>query len=170
MSHHDSYYYELERRRQEELARQRVAKNVREYLYRYRESINSIIREGLDKYVYIENINRDIREIESLLNTNPFMARDISYRVQNEIYHLRNRAIEAKREEERIIREQKSKNKEKILEMYYKNIRAIDDTILIDFAKDKFDSLKRELLEEDGKTDKDMAYYTKEIEKELKIL
>lgn len=168
MSHHDSYYYELERRRQEELARQRVAKSVREYLNRYRESINNMIREGLNKYVSLENINRDIIEIESLLNTNPFMARDISYRVQNEIYHLRNRAIEAKREEERLIREQKSKNKEKILELYYKNIRAIDDPILIDFAKDKFDSLKRELLEEDGKTDRDMVYYTQEIERRIK--
>ena len=168
MSHYDSYYYELERRRQEELARQRVAKSVREYLNRYRESINSMIREGLNKYVSLENINIGIIEIESLLNTNPFMARDISYRVQNEIYHLRNRAIEAKREEERLIREQKSKNKEKILELYYKNIRAIDDPILIDFAKDKFDSLKRELLEEDGKTDRDMVYYTQEIERRIK--
>jgi len=100
MSHYDSYHYELERRRREELARQRVAQNVREYLNRFRESINSMIREGLDKYVSLENVNRNIREIESLLNTNPFMARDISYRVQNEIYNLRNRSIESKREEE----------------------------------------------------------------------
>ena len=168
MSEEHKVYYELERRRLEELARQRVAQNVREYLNRFRESINSMIREGLDKYVSLENVNRNIREIESLLNTNPFMARDISYRVQNEIYNLRNRAIESKREEERLIREQKSKNKEKILEIYYKNIRAIDDPILIDFAKDKFDSLKIELLEEDGKTDREMAYYTQEIERRIK--
>ena len=168
MSEEHKVYYELERRRLEELARQRVAQNVREYLNRFRESINSMIREGLDKYVSLENVNRNIREIESLLNTNPFMARDISYRVQNEIYNLRNRAIESKREEERLIKEQKSKNKEKILEIYYKNIRAIDDIILIDFAKDKFDSLKRELLEEDGKTDREMAYYTQEIERRIK--
>lgn len=98
MSHHDSYHYKLERRRLEELERQRVAQNVREYLNRFRESINSMIREGLDKYVSLENVNINIREIESLLNTNPFMARDISYRVQNEIYNLRNIAIESKRE------------------------------------------------------------------------
>ena len=91
----------------------------------------------------------------------------MSYGVQSEIYSLRNRAIEAKREEERLIREQKSRNKERILEIYYKNIRAIDDPILVDFAKDKFDSLKKELLEEDGKTDKDMGYYTAEIERRI---
>lgn len=168
MSHHESYYYKLERIRKQELARQRVAKNVREYIARYKESINGLIREGLDKYVSLENINRNIIEMEYLLNTDPFRARDISYVVQSEIYNLRYRAVEAKREIERLIREQKSRNKEKILEIYYKNIRAIDDALLIDFAKDKFDLLKKELLEKDGVVDNDMRYYTIEIERRIK--
>lgn len=168
MSHHESYYYKLGRIRKQELARQRVAKNVREYIARYKESINGLIREGLDKYVSLENINRNIIEMEYLLNTDPFRARDISYVVQSEIYNLRYRAVEAKREIERLIREQKSRNKEKILEIYYKNIRAIDDALLIDFAKDKFDLLKKELLEKDGVVDNDMRYYTIEIERRIK--
>lgn len=168
MSHHDSYNYELERKRREELAKQRASQRAMEMTVRLKESVNNMNKEGLNKYVSLESVNSGIRQIESTLINNPYIVMNIISMVQTGINHLRNRAIKAKREEERLIREQKSKNKEKILEIYYKNIRAIDDIILIDFAKDSFDSLKIELLEEDGKTDKDMGYYTKEIERRIK--
>lgn len=212
MSQYHNAYYSLERKKREEISRQKVIEQATERTARMQESVDKMKKEGLDKYVSLESVNNNIRQIEyvlqpspvekrpvsmkasvnsikkeghnkhvtlesfgkgikqvaSVLESNPDAVRDIISVVQTGIKYLRNRAIEAKREEERLIREQKSKNKEKILEIYYKNIRLIDDPILIDFVKDKFDALKTELLEEDGKTDKDMEYYTQHIERRIK--
>ncbi len=127
-------------------------------------TVNNVKKEGHK----LESFGKGIKQVASVLESNPEAVREIISVVQTGIKYLRNRAIEAKREEERIIREQKGRNKEKILEIYYKNIRSIDDPILIDFVKDKFDALKKELLEEEGRTDKDMEYYTQYIEKRIK--
>ena len=63
MSHHDQYHYELERQRREEIARQNAQKNVINAIARYRQSVQNMINEGLDKYISIENINMQINTI-----------------------------------------------------------------------------------------------------------
>lgn len=170
MSHHDSYYYELERKRQEQLARQNAQRDVMNAIARHRDSIQNIINEGLDKYISIENINMQINTIEKIVNTSPFEARNLSYQLSSDINYLRNEALNRKREEERIIKEQKNKNKQAVLDYFNKTISAINDIILIDFARDKFDMFRNELLNDEGVTDKEMSVHSKNIESRIKSI
>ena len=170
MSHHDSYYYELERKRQEQLARQNAQRDVMNAIARHRDSIQNIINEGLDKYVSIQNIKGEIQNIERIVNTDPFAARNLSYQLFSDINYLRNEALNRKREEERIIKEQKNKNKQAVLDYFNKTISAINDIILIDFARDKFDMFRNELLNDEGVTDKEMSVHSKNIESRIKSI
>ncbi|WP_297246275.1 hypothetical protein [uncultured Brachyspira sp.] len=170
MSHHDSYYYELERKRQEQLARQNAQRDVMNAIARHRDSIQNIINEGLDKYVSIQNIKGEIQNIERIVNTDPFAARNLSYQLSSDINYLRNEALNRKREEERIIKEQKNKNKQAVLDYFNKTISAINDIILIDFARDKFDMFRNELLNDEGVTDKEMSVHSKNIESRIKSI
>lgn len=168
MSHNDQYYYELERRRQEQIARENARRDVMNAIARHRQSVQKIINEGLNKYVSLQNINIEIQNIERIVSSDPLAARDLSYRVGSDINYLRNEALSRKREEERIIREQKNKNKQAVLDYFNKTIMSIDDIILIDFARDKFDNLRNELLNDEGVTDREMNVYSKKIESRVK--
>ena len=168
MSHNDQYYYELERRRQEQIARENAKRDVMNTIARHRQSVQNIINEGLNKYVSLQNINIEIQNIERIVSSNPFSARDLSYQLSSDINYLRNEALNRKREEERIIREQKDKNKQAVLDYFNKTIMSIDDIILIDFARDKFDNLRNELLNDEGVTDSEMNVYSKKIESRVK--
>ncbi|WP_300370031.1 hypothetical protein, partial [Brachyspira sp.] len=83
---------------------------------------------------------------------------------------LINVALNRKIEQERIIREQKDKNKQSILDYFNKTISAINDIILIDFAKDKFDVLRNELLNDEGVINSEMKVYSKRIESRVKSI
>lgn len=170
MSHHNSYNYELERRRQQELARQNAQRDVMNAIARHRQSVQNIINEGLDKYVFVQNINMQINYIERIVNTDPFTARNLSYQLSSDINYLRNEALNRKREEERIIKEQKNKNKQAILDYFNKTIMSIDDIILIDFAKDKFNALRDELLNDEGVINSEMNVYSKRIESRVQSI
>lgn len=170
MSHHDQYHYELERQRREEIARQNAQRDVMNAIARHRDSIQNIINEGLDKYVSIQNIKGEIQNIERIVNTDPFAARNLSYQLSSDINYLRNEALNRKREEERIIKEQKNKNKQAVLDYFNKTISAINDIILIDFARDKFDMFRNELLNDEGVTDKEMSVHSKNIESRIKSI
>lgn len=170
MSHHDSYYYELERKRQEQLARQNAQRDVMNAIARHRQSVQNIINEGLNKYVSVENINMQINYIEQIVNSDPIAARNLSYQLSSDINYLRNEALNRKREEERIIKEQKNKNKQAVLDYFNKTISAINDIILIDFAKDKFNALRDELISNEGVTDKEMNVHSKMIESRIKSI
>ena len=167
MSHHDRYYYELEKKRQEQIARQNAQRDVMNSLARHRQSIQNIINEGLNKYVSLVNINIEIQNIERIASSDPFTARNLSYQLSSDINYLRNEALSRKKEEERIIKEQKNNNKQAVLDYFNKTISAINDIILIDFARDKFDKLRNELLNDEGVTDKEMNVYSKRIESKV---
>ena len=136
-------------------------------LARHIQSIQNIINEGLNKYVSLVNINIEIQNIERIASSDPFTARNLSYQLSSDINYLRNEALSRKKEEERIIKEQKNKNKQAVLDYFNKTISAINDIILIDFARDKFDKLRNELLNDEGVTDKEMNVYSKRIESKV---
>ena len=170
MSRHEQYYYKLEIQRREEIARENAQRDVMNAIARHRQSVQNMINEGLDKYVSIANINSQINIIEEIVNTNPFEARNLSYQLSSDINYLRNDALNRKKEEERIIKEQKNKNKQAVLDYFNKTISSINDIILIDFAKDKFNALRDELMNDEGVTDKEMGGYRKKIESRVKSI
>ena len=170
MSRHEQYYYKLEIQRREEIARENAQRDVMNAIARHRQSVQNMINEGLDKYVSIANINSQINIIEEIVNTNPFEARNLSYQLSSDINYLRNDALNRKKEEERIIKEQKNKNKQAVLDYFNKTISSINDIILIDFAKDKFNALRDELMNNEGVTDKEMGVYRKKIESRVKSI
>ncbi|MEI0579755.1 hypothetical protein [Brachyspira pilosicoli] len=170
MSRHEQYYYKLEIQRREEIARENAQRDVMNAIARHKQYVQNMINEGLDKYVSIANINSQINIIEEIVNTNPFEARNLSYQLSSDINYLRNDALNRKKEEERIIKEQKNKNKQAVLDYFNKTISSINDIILIDFAKDKFNALRDELMNDEGVTDKEMGVYRKKIESRVKSI
>ncbi|MDA1467267.1 hypothetical protein OGZ02_00040 [Brachyspira hyodysenteriae] len=54
------------------------------------------------------------------------------------------------------------------MDYFNKTIMSIDDIILIDFARDKFDNLRDELLNDEGVTDIEMNVYSKKNRKQSK--
>uniref|UniRef100_UPI00261EFFB4 hypothetical protein n=1 Tax=Brachyspira sp. TaxID=1977261 RepID=UPI00261EFFB4 len=129
MSSKKQYIYELERKMREQIERQNAQRDVMNDLARHRESIQNIVNEGLNKYVSIQNLKEEIQNIERIVNTDPFEARNLSYELSSDINYLINVALNRKIEQERIIREQKDKNKQSILDYFNKTISAINDII-----------------------------------------
>jgi len=80
MSRADEYRYQIQRQRKQELERQRVREATRPFLERYRSVLNDVICQGLDAVVAEES--RELRialdRMETLLDSDPFAARDMS--------------------------------------------------------------------------------------------
>ena len=133
-------------------------------------SINDIKKQKLDNYISLSSVNYQIQNISKMVHSNPTAARELIYKLNSDINYLRNEALNRKREEERIIREQKNKNKQVILNYFNNTISNIDDIILIDFAKDKFDILRNELLNDEGVINSEMKVYSKRIESRVKSI
>lgn len=133
-------------------------------------SINDIKKQKLDNYISLSSVNYQIQNISKMVHSNPTAARELIYKLNSDINYLRNEALNRKREEERIIREQKNKNKQVILNYFNNTINNIDDIILIDFAKDKFDILRNELLNDEGVINSEMKVCSKRIESRVKSI
>lgn len=130
MSHSESYYYRLQRQREREIREQmrrareqanrnRVSANVREFLGRYKETLNRMYNEGLDRFVSVHQLESDINAAYSYINSDPFYARDISVNIGSYIRELETTARNLKREhiqferEDRIRRERAEREREK---------------------------------------------------------
>lgn len=80
MSRADEYRYQIERQRKQELDRQRVRDTTRPFVERYRSVLDDVARQGLDAAVAAEfhGLSAELRRMESLLESDPFAARDMS--------------------------------------------------------------------------------------------
>ena len=80
MSRADEYRYQIERQRRHELDRQRVRETTRPFLERYRSVLTDVISQGLDAVVTEElrELNSALDRMETLLDADPFAARDMS--------------------------------------------------------------------------------------------
>lgn len=80
MSRADEYRYQIERQRRQELDRQRVRDTTRPFVERYRSVLDDVARQGLDAAVAAEfhGLSAELRRMESLLDSDPFAARDMS--------------------------------------------------------------------------------------------
>lgn len=121
MSHADSYRYQIEKQRQQEIARQRVQETTRPFLERFRRLLDDVVREGLDVVVPIEyrDLNSRLIEMESSLDSDPFSVREDSRALADRFHALPRLAQQqrrAQREAERVAAEafdKRSKRKRK---------------------------------------------------------
>ena len=90
--------YDLIRRRRQEANENRVREATRPFLERYQATLDQIRSEGLDEFVRDEfdQIERLLREAKSLLDYEPFEARNASREVGNLIRGLGRRARDAR--------------------------------------------------------------------------
>lgn len=80
MSRHDEFFYRIQRKRKQEIVRQRVRETTRSFLERYRSILIDAISQELNAVVPEEfrKLENELDKMESLLESDPFAARDRS--------------------------------------------------------------------------------------------
>lgn len=99
MSRADEYHYQIERRRRQELAQQRVRETTRHFLERYRSVLNDVASQGLEDVIPAEfrELSSELRRMEALLESDPFTARDMSLSLGGRFHSLPRLAREQRR-------------------------------------------------------------------------
>lgn len=99
MSRADEYRYQIQRQRKQELDRQRVRETTRPFLERYRSVLNDVIGQGLDTVVPEEcrELSIALDRMETLLDSDPFAARDMSRSLGGRFHGLPRFAREQRR-------------------------------------------------------------------------
>lgn len=134
---------EKARRQREELNKERVRNQTAEFLTKYKERLNSMKSAGLDEFVSLDTLARDIKSAEAQLQEDPYYARDISFEIGTYINQLESNAKAIKKE-------QTALNKSDIVDFYYSEIRKISDILVIEFAKDELNKIRNSLSSYDG--------------------
>lgn len=99
MSRADEYRYQIQRQRKQELDRQRVRETTRPFLERYRSVLNDVASQRLDDVIPAEfrELSSELRRMEALLESDPFVARDMSRSLGARIHGLPRFAREQRR-------------------------------------------------------------------------
>lgn len=165
MSYEYESEYEIERLRRQEINNQRVRTNTTAYYEKYYSIYQSLINQGLDEFIPDEmaRLKTDLDEIQSNIEDNPFVARDVSMEIQKYIYGLsalgraargKFEAAERQRKKEleiaeRIQRELEAKERsEKLATMskeFFSTIRSIKNPAVQNFCSEDLKLIKDEL-------------------------
>ncbi|MBC3930596.1 coiled-coil domain-containing protein [Undibacterium curvum] len=99
MSRADEYRYQIQRQRKQELDRQRVRETTRPFLERYRRVLNDVISQRLDAVVAEEfrELSIALDRMETLMDSDPFAARDMSRSIGGRFHGLPRFAREQRR-------------------------------------------------------------------------
>lgn len=99
MSRADEYRYQIQRQRKQELDRQRVRETTRPFVERYRNVLNDVASQGLDDVIPAEfrELSSELRRMETLLESDPFAARDMSRSLGGRFHGLPRLAREQRR-------------------------------------------------------------------------
>lgn len=131
------------RQQREEANRERVRNSTTSFLAGYKERLNNMKSEGLDKFISLNSLEMDIINAESNLFTDPFYAREISFNIGSYINELERNAKDIKKE-------QIALNKDELSDFYYSEIRNISDSLVIEFAKDELKEIRESLKNYNG--------------------
>ena len=99
MSRADEYRYQIQRQRKQELDRQRVRETTRPFVERYRSILNDVASQGLEAVAPAEfrELSSELHQMEALLESNPFAARDMSRSLGGRFHGLPRFAREQRR-------------------------------------------------------------------------
>ena len=151
MSQEADIMFEMERQRREQLFLARVRNKTQEFYQRYRKQYDDMLRQGFDAYIPDEmnRFKQDLNTVESLLQSNPAAARDVSQEIGSYIHSLWSLGKEAEKtfyesarlERARIKQEQAQKQNE-TLTHYYEVLSGLD-SITANFAAKELETIKQ---------------------------
>lgn len=176
MSRYESVAYELERRRRQEIAESHVRTITMGFYERYLKRYEEMKKRGLNKVLpnEMQQLKQQLDLIDSLLDSDPFMARDESMEVGRNISSLwalgevavKEYQLKEERQRERLKRE-KENNKSQSIALYYEMLENIKDPIVRDFAVDELETLKGRLLNSNGVTNAQIDKLKKELQAQV---
>lgn len=161
MSRLYEYSYALERARRQAIYNERVSSTTERFYNRYMKQYEEMISRGYSAYIPSEmkRLQSDLSSIRNLLMSNPTEARDLSFEVGsyiNDLYSMANIAVQQFDRAERIRRdqilEQEREKKIEGMNIYYELIREISNPIVINFAQEELESVKKSIKEGTGIT------------------
>lgn len=99
MSRHDEFFYRIRRKHKQEIDRQRVRETTLPFLDRYRSILHDLVSQGLDAEVPkdFHELNIALEEMETMLASDPFAARDRSRSLAGRFHGLPRFAREQRR-------------------------------------------------------------------------
>lgn len=161
MSRSYEYSYALERTRRQAIYNERVSSTTERFYNRYMRQYEEMISRGYSAYIPSEmnRLQSDLSSIRNLLMSNPTEARDLSFEVGsyiNDLYSMANIAVQQFDRAERIRRdqilEQEREKKIEGMNIYYELIREISNPIVINFAQEELEAVKKSIKEGTGIT------------------
>ena len=161
MSRSYEYSYALERAMRQAIYNERVSSTTERFYTRYMKQYEEMISRGYSAYIPSEmkRLQSDLSSIRNLLMSNPTEARDLSFEVGsyiNDLYSMANIAVQQFDRAERIRRdqilEQEREKKIEGMNIYYELIREISNPIVINFAQEELEAVKKSIKEGTGIT------------------
>lgn len=161
MSRSYEYSYALERAMRQAIYNERVSSTTERFYNRYMKQYEEMISRGYSAYIPSEmkRLQSDLSSIRNLLMSNPTEARDLSFEVGsyiNDLYSMANIAVQQFDRAERIRRdqilEQEREKKIEGMNIYYELIREISNPIVINFAQEELEAVKKSIKEGTGIT------------------
>ena len=171
MSHEYDARYELERKRKQELERKRAAdyseQAIKEISARFEEMKN----QEYDSYVpdEMKRLAQNIKDISSMIQSDPFAARNLCYQTQHDLNSMAFLVRSAKEEfarQERLryeeIQRKKAEAKSKLEEAFYSKLSEIKNPALANFGLQDLEEIKTKIQNEEITAEAELV---KQIEK-----
>ena len=149
--------YRLQRER--EIAQARVRETTTQYLERYQNTLNQLNEQGLTAYVETEvaQIKKQLTQMQSLLRTDAFAARDLSLTIGQRIYGLTTLAranqqieIEHQRletlEKQRQLEEKRLKEHTELEQTWQHNWQKWSDKLARNLALNELSTLRQKIF------------------------
>lgn len=158
MSREHEIMYELERKRREELERKRAAEFSERAYKEISASFEEMKNSEYDSYIPAEmgELAQNLKNIESLLQTDVFAARNLCRQVQNYLYSMDFLVQSAKEEfarQERLryeeIQRQKAEAKSKLEDAFYAKLAEIKNPAVANFAVQDLEAVKAKIQNEE---------------------
>lgn len=171
MSHELDARYELARKRREELERKRAAEYSEQAIKDISARFEEMKNLEYDSYVpdEMKRLERNIKAILSMIQSNPFEARNLCYQAQYDVNNMAFLVRSAKEEfarQERLryeeIQRKKAEAKSKLEEAFYSKLSEIKNPALANFGLKNLEEIKTRIQNEEITAEAELV---KQIEK-----
>ena len=149
--------YRLQRER--EIAQARVRETTTQYLERYQNTLNQLDEQGLTAYVEVEvtQIKKQLTQMQNLLRTDAFAARELSLSIGQRIYGLRalardnqqieieNQRLEALEKQRQLVEKRRQENAE-LEQAWQRNWQKWSNKLARNLALNELSALREKIF------------------------